>query len=253
MKCSKCNNIVPDGSSFCNHCGNPIEKLQEETTIKCEQCGNIIPADSILCRHCGNSEKASTLSYTSPYVYVPNKNVTPRHVHSTYTPTVTRVKEKEELSVKKVLIGCAIFILLMIIIIVAGMDNADSGLTPVAEPRSGTILSGVEYYSGSNITITAASGESCVVKLKTSSDVEVMSFYVRAGETVTVGVPNKYLYVYFASGKTWYGTDHLFGKNTSYSMDDDICDFTRYTWEYTLYPVSSGNFSQTPIDEDKFR
>ena len=80
-----------------------------------------------------------------------------------------------------------------------------------------------------------------------------MSFYVRAGDTVTVGVPCEYLYVYFASGDTWYGTSHLFGEDTSYSMDDTICDFTEYTWEYTLYPVSSGNFSQTPIDEDEFR
>ena len=131
--------------------------------------------------------------------------------------------------------------------------NADSHLTPVSEPASGTILSGSEVYNGSEITIHAASEESCVVKLKTSSGTEVMSFFVRAGDTVTVRVPRENLYVYFASGDTWYGNDNLFGSKTYYSMDDEIRDFTKHSWEYTRYKVSNGNFSETPIDEDKFK
>ena len=119
-------------------------------------------------------------------------------------------------------------------------------------PRSGEILSGSECFDGSELTITADSGSSYVVKLKTASGVERLSFYVRAGETVTVGVPAEHLYVYFASGDTWYGRVLLFGDDTYYSMDDDILDFSQYTWEYTLYPVTSGNFSETPIDPDDF-
>ena len=132
-------------------------------------------------------------------------------------------------------------------------NNPDKKLTPVTEPRSGTILSGMEVDDGSEITITASGGQSCVVKLKTSSGVTRLSFYVRAGETITVRVPCEYLYVYFASGSTWYGNNHLFGENTSYSMDDKICNFVDYTWEYTLRPVSSGNFEQTPIDAEDFK
>lgn len=119
-------------------------------------------------------------------------------------------------------------------------------------PRSGDILSGSECFDGSELTITADSGSSYVVKLKTVSGVERLSFYVRAGDTVTVGVPAESLYVYFASGDTWYGTRLLFGEETYYSMDDEALDFTEYTWEYTLYPVNSGNFSETPIDPSDF-
>jgi len=119
-------------------------------------------------------------------------------------------------------------------------------------PRSGDILSGSESFDGSELTITASSGSSCVVKLKTHSGVERLSFYVRAGDTVTVGVPAEYMYVYFASGDTWYGKKLLFGEDTYYSMDDELLDFTQYTWEYTLYPVTSGNFSETPIDPEDF-
>lgn len=119
------------------------------------------------------------------------------------------------------------------------------------EPASGTILSGSEYY-GSEITVTASGSSSYVVKLKTETGAEVVCFYIRAGETVTIGVPAEYLYVYFAAGETWYGEDLLFGADTTYSKDDEVLDFVEYSWEYTLYPVVNGNFSETPIDESEF-
>jgi hypothetical protein len=134
----------------------------------------------------------------------------------------------------------------------AAVAEVKPTLAPVTEPKSGAILVGSEAYNESELTIAASGGQSCVVKLKTSSGVTRLSFYVRAGDTVTVGVPNEYLYVYFASGDTWYGEKNLFGEDTSYSMDDEICDFANYTWEYTLYPVTNGNFSETPIGADDF-
>jgi hypothetical protein len=131
-------------------------------------------------------------------------------------------------------------------------NSYKSQLTPVTKPRTGAILTGTEYYNSSELTIRASGGHSYVVKLKTSSGITRLSFYVRAGDTITMGVPNEYLYVYFASGDTWYGEENLFGEDTSYSMDDDIQNFVDYTWEYTLYPVYNGNFSETPISADQF-
>lgn len=133
--------------------------------------------------------------------------------------------------------------------------NEPTGTNPstVAEPISGTILSGKEYDE-SQITITADGDSSYVVSLKTSSGAERLSFYVRAGETVTIGVPAEHLYVYFASGTSWYGYGKglMFGEDTAYSKDDDMLNFAEYTWEYTLYPVYDGNFSETPSDETEF-
>ena len=121
------------------------------------------------------------------------------------------------------------------------------------KPASGTILSGAEY-DGSEITVTASSSYDYVVSIKNILGKEYVSFYVRAGDTVTIGVPAEYLYVYFASGKDWYGFGKglMFGKNTVYSKDKEKLDFTDYTWEYTLYPISNGNFSETPSDESEF-
>ena len=128
----------------------------------------------------------------------------------------------------------------------------DSNLTPVAEPESGAILFGEEVIDGSKITICAASSNACVVKLKDLSDSDCMSFYVRAGDTVTVDVPREYLYVYFASGNIWYGEKDLFGSATSYQKDDAIKDFISYAWEFKLYPVSDGNLTLKKIDKDNF-
>lgn len=154
-------------------------------------------------------------------------------------------------STRQKLIVYGVIIAIVAIVLIVNLSK-DSDLKPVAEPRSGEILSGIEVYDGSIITITAPSRESCVVKLKTLSGVERLSFYVRAGDTVTVGVPCEYLQVYFASGSTWYGNKHLFGENTAYAKDVKALDFVKYTWEYTLRPVGDGNFSQTPIGEDEF-
>ncbi len=153
---------------------------------------------------------------------------------------------------KPILIMIAI-VAIIISIVSCPEKDPDADLTPLAEPKSGTVLMGNTYNCESEITVTAAGNQSCVVKLKNSSGVTKLAFYVRAGATVTVKAPAEYLYVYFASGKTWYGIDHLFGSKTDYSMDDELCDFRRYTWEYTLYPVEDGNFSQTPIDSDEFK
>ena len=134
-----------------------------------------------------------------------------------------------------------------------GYNEGYEAPKPIAKPASGTILSGKEY-SGSEIKVTASSSYDYVVSLKDSRDREYVCFYVRAGDTVTIDVPSKKLYVYFASGKQWYGYGKglMFGEDTSYSKDDECRDFAEYTWEYTLYPVNDGNFSETPSNENEF-
>lgn len=190
-------------------------------------------------------QKSETLphyEYTRPTQSL-EQQYTQRNSSDSHSPTRTMASFRMDL----LLIICII----VATVIISGL-NVDKGLTPVTEPRSGEILWGREVYDGSELTITASGGEACVVKLKTREGEDRMCFYVRAGETVTVDVPAGYFYVYFASGKTWYGIENLFGERTSYSMDDEICNFLQYTWEYTLYPVSDGNFSETPIDASDF-
>ena len=175
-------------------------------------------------------------------------------------PVTSQVNNSNSVPWGKIAIWVIIFVVLIILLLSGFSEDSvpmqpsvqEPTLAAVQEPRSGTILLGREDFEGSELTITASGGSSCVVKLKTASGTTRLSFYVRAGDTITVGVPAENLYVYFASGDTWYGEKHLFGENTSYGMDDEILDFIQYTWEYTLYPVTNGNFSETPIDPEDF-
>ena len=126
-------------------------------------------------------------------------------------------------------------------------------LNPISEPLNGTILYGERLEEGAQLTINASSSESCIVKLKSPEKTTLYCFYVRAGQTATFIVPSKSMYVYFASGETWYGALYLYGENTRYSMDDELIDFTPNTsLTYTLYPVTNGNFQVTPIDPKDF-
>ena len=131
-------------------------------------------------------------------------------------------------------------------------DQLD-GTPKLIKPDSGKILSGQEYNE-SEITITADGSNDYVVLVKDSYEKECVAFFVRAGDTVTVGVPAEELYIYFASGTEWYGYGKglMFGENTVYSKDDELLDFTEYSWEYILYPVNDGNFSETPSSENEF-
>lgn len=123
---------------------------------------------------------------------------------------------------------------------------------PMAMPKSGQIFIGKKQSGQTNLTIKCSTSESYYVKLKNSSMEDIFSFFVPAGETVSISVPKKNCYVYFASGRDWYGPELLFGKSTSYSKDNELIDFGSYAITYTLIPTTYGNFSETPISADAF-
>ena len=128
-----------------------------------------------------------------------------------------------------------------------------NAMEPMDLPANGQVFIGKgENRRGSTLTIRSSTSNACYIKLKDLEGVDAFSFFVRAGETVTANVPNGLYYVYFAYGDEWYGTKYVFGPETTYAKDDEICDFYSYSWEYTLYPSYGGNFSETPISGDEF-
>ena len=50
MRCQHCGHEVPEGSVFCNHCGNRMAK-----EVQCTYCHEIMPATSVFCPHCGKA------------------------------------------------------------------------------------------------------------------------------------------------------------------------------------------------------
>lgn len=125
-------------------------------------------------------------------------------------------------------------------------------MEPLPTPASGEVFVGKGKSCKSSLTIRSSTTSSCYIKLKDASGNDVYSFFVRAGETVKAPVPGGNFYVYFAYGTDWYGPEYVFGPETTYAKDDELSDFNTYAWEYTLYPSTGGNFSETPIDADEF-
>ena len=125
-------------------------------------------------------------------------------------------------------------------------------MVPFELPESGTVFIGEELHKGSELTIHTSEVEACYVKLKNETGEDVFSFFVRAGESVTAPVPFGNYYVYFAYGTDWYGPEYIFGEDTTYGKDEEICDFENYTWEYTFVKSAEGNFIETPIQADEF-
>ncbi|MBE6598740.1 MAG: J domain-containing protein [Ruminococcaceae bacterium] len=183
-------------------------------------------------------------------------------------PTTTYAEQKKDNSVNisiVVIITCCVLCVFAITSALSSSNTNKSTVTdyankftetepslqPVTQPKNGEILEGWEDYYGSELTVTA-SNHPCTVRVKDEYGNTEVEFYVRANSTATVGVPAKNLYVYFASGPTWYGTEHYFGDTVAYSKDDEPQDFYNYSWEYTLTPVTYGNFDETPIDAEEY-
>lgn len=97
-----------------------------------------------------------------------------------------------------------------------------------------------------------------LVKLSRASDgEEVISIFVRAGETVEVAVPLGSYEGKIASGQTWYGDEVRFGPETSYAQFGSDFAFTiegdqLVGTEVTLTYVENGNLSRRSIDAIDF-
>lgn len=101
-------------------------------------------------------------------------------------------------------------------------------------------------------------GENALIKLVRESDgVEVISIFVRAGETVDVAVPLGSYRVKIAAGQTWYGDEIRFGPKTHYGKFSSIFDFRvdgseLAGHEVSLSRVANGNLQKLDIDANQF-
>lgn len=154
------------------------------------------------------------------------------------------MEKEKNMKCQKIVIRNPMALIALVLLLALLLTGCSSTPTPqsVSEPASGTILSGYAPKDGSKITIINSPTAPCVVMLKDTSDRTLISFFVRAGDTVTVNVPAEMMYVHFASGQTWYGEEDLFGENTAYTQDEELTDFTQYSWEYEFDPLAGNNF-----------
>ena len=83
-----------------------------------------------------------------------------------------------------------------------------------------------------------------------------IAFYVEAGSEAEIDVPIGVYEFYYSSGGTFYGTEHLFGENSTCFNGGNLnfyADSQYYNGHtITLYAVVNGNFDTDEIDESAF-
>lgn len=109
-------------------------------------------------------------------------------------------------------------------------------------------------YGDSPLQIKTNIGSHYWVKIVNAySDKELVSYFIRGGETLDVNLPTGVYIIKYAYGDTWYGKDNLFGEDTKYSKADEILEFY-YNQGYTIELIQqiNGNLHTTAIDESQF-
>ncbi len=88
--------------------------------------------------------------------------------------------------------------------------------------------------TSSRLKFVTQSGDqdNMIVKLESSGKV-VCWFFVRAGETVETPIPKGSYQIKMATGKKWYGEEHLFGREATYSSISNNVEIPAQT-NYTL-------------------
>lgn len=87
------------------------------------------------------------------------------------------------------------------------------------------------------------------------TDTPAIIFFVRAKSTAEIKMPaGRFELRYAYGGSPWYGEKILFGEETRYAKDDDVYDFSQYTWEVSLYTTDGKGIEMDVenIDADEF-
>jgi hypothetical protein len=139
-------------------------------------------------------------------------------------------------------------------------DGPRSGSRPVAQalPPDGEVRMFTTAQRRAPLGLDAAPGQHSVVKLvEASTRATVMTIFVRGGTQVRIDVPVGGYEIRFATGSTWYGYDHLFGRETTFHKVDKLFDFrdgesALHGFRVTLYPVPGGQLRISTIGRPQF-
>ena len=132
--------------------------------------------------------------------------------------------------------------------------------SPLPRPPTGIYTDNLEGQDAiAPLEIKTDAGSDFYVKLKdVSSQKEVITIYIRGGDTTSLEMPLGSYRITYASGDTWYGSennDYFLNKEfykadelfTFSSTDNQISGYT-----IMLYKVIDGNLQTVQIDKSQF-
>ncbi|MCQ2547016.1 MAG: hypothetical protein MJ161_05675 [Clostridia bacterium] len=120
-------------------------------------------------------------------------------------------------------------------------------------PENGKIFENNFSSRPTYIEVTNPNEEAYVIKFKDKNDKVMISFFVAPKSEVTTYMGTGDYYLSYATGKTWYGYEDLFGGETYYCKDKEAWHFesSKY-WTLELQQVKDGNVHTEPIQGDEF-
>lgn len=103
----------------------------------------------------------------------------------------------------------------------------------------------------------APSDHTLLKLIRTTDGAEVISIFVRAGESIEVGIPVGTYWARTASGQTWYGEAVRFGPSTHYTELEDIFEFKVEGFQLlghrlSLQHVRQGNLREHYLSASEF-
>lgn len=130
---------------------------------------------------------------------------------------------------------------------------------PLPIPKTGYKLrhSSRKYVAPLKI-ITSGSDVHYFVKLSDRTSKEpILSVFIRGGDLISTDMPAGNYSMKYATGETWYGEKYLFGPDTTYSMAEEVFNFTvdsRGASGYTVELIQQvdGNLKTKDIDYSKW-
>ncbi len=136
-------------------------------------------------------------------------------------------------------------------------SGGSSTAARVSLPQNGKIFNR-RSYGEAPFKISTSSGENYYVKLVDKSDgIDVITFFVRGGQSVELEVPYGTYLLRYASGRTWYGTTCLFGRNTTFFEADRTLRFYVNGYQIVGHRVElikqiNGNMDSRSISAGRF-
>lgn len=119
-------------------------------------------------------------------------------------------------------------------------------------PESGSVFYRKYYDNPVRLTFDNAGASDLFVKLREKSGMDVLSFYVRGYEIITVDAPVGTYEFVCAFGKNWVDEDNFFGENTEFRKSKELytlnwggeCEISVSKNASELLDVSRGEFSR---------
>lgn len=137
-----------------------------------------------------------------------------------------------------------------------GFDHPPSG--GGGQPRTGVIFVGEGMARVAPLRVTGTEGADYYLKLvDEGTGQEVMSLYVRGGDTLQTRAPTGRYRLRYASGSQWLGTAALFGPDTRFAAANQVFNFGPDGEPVTAYDLTlggqvSGTSAGSPIRREDF-